>query len=547
MKTLLSLTLATFLLLPVRGSTSELHDAQSVRKHFGLDAYEVSSRRLEKLKIAVLDNGFGDFQNGDSRLPPSAVLVSRYSGISNGNPLSPSSHGLYVAQTIWATTGGNAQGPEFHLLNSNGFTHFKAAIQYVLDQEIDIVVYSQNWEFGGQFDGRGFINAQVSRAVDAGVIWINSAGNYGGLVHNSPVRPHQDGWLVYKNTQQHDRIAFKNLYDRNDIRITLSWSDFTDSELDRATRDLDLFVYNSKGEQVASGTRAQVSVDGQDREPSQYAREQFSVRLPRGEYSIRIRDLSGNFDTTDQFRLTINGGTADGGIDFTDRTSGSEIMPPADHPGVITVGDLSARSASGPTTDGRMKPDVLLQLSEVRFTDGFVSAGTTYAAAYFSGIVAVLKTEKPSLTRDQIMAWTQKMNGPCLTALSLADSGIAEGILSTLEQASGRKRSEYQAARTQNGRTVILMNQDPWTLSPLYDFLLARCEKENLNPESYETFITHSPATRIPVQTFYRARGAAVPLPGGDARWIELRATRLSAPICGWSPVWRTPTPEELD
>ena len=210
------------------------------------------------------------------------------------------------------------------------------------------------------------------------------------------------------------------------------------------------------------------------------------------------------------------------------------------------MGDLSARSASGPTTDGRMKPDVLLQLSEVRFTDGYVSAGTTYAAAYFAAVVAVLKAENSALTREKIIAWTQKMNGPCLTALTLNESGIAEGVLSTLEQASGRKRSEFQAARTDTGRTVLLMNQDPWTIQPLYDFLLTRCEKEKLDPKNFETFITHSPTTRIPVQTFYRARGSAFPLPGGNARWIELRATRLSAPICGWSPVWRTPTPDEL-
>ena len=49
-----------------------------------------------------------------------------------------------------------------------------------------------------------------------------------------------------------------------------------------------------------------------------------------------------------------------------------EIYPPADHPGVLTVGDTGRASAVGPTADGRTKPDVVLDVSAARFTNAAI-------------------------------------------------------------------------------------------------------------------------------------------------------------------------------
>ena len=64
---------------------------------------------------------------------------------------------------------------------------------------------------------------------------------------------------------------------------------------------------------------------------------------------------------------------------------------------MLTVGDPSPSSAVGPTADRRVKPDVILADSRAFFTDGEASAGSSNAAAYVAGVVAVLKAVEPGL------------------------------------------------------------------------------------------------------------------------------------------------------
>jgi hypothetical protein len=61
------------------------------------------------------------------------------------------------------------------------------------------------------------------------------------------------------------------------------------------------------------------------------------------------------------------------------------------------VGDLDPHCSAGATADGRIKPDVVVADSRAYFSDGQVSAGSSNAAAYVAGVVAVLKAVEPGL------------------------------------------------------------------------------------------------------------------------------------------------------
>ena len=63
-------------------------------------------------------------------------------------------------------------------------------------ERVDVVLYSQVWTFGSDFDGTGFINAQVSRALASGAIWINAAGNFGGAVYQGAVLGDRRGEML---------------------------------------------------------------------------------------------------------------------------------------------------------------------------------------------------------------------------------------------------------------------------------------------------------------------------------------------------------------
>jgi hypothetical protein len=97
-------------------------------------------------------------------------------------------------------------------------------------------------------------------------------------------------------------------------------------------------------------------------------------------------------------------------MQFLDAVPRGEIYPPADHAGVITVGDASTVSAVGPTADGRLKPDVILADSVARFTNGDETSGSSNAAAAFAGVIAVLKAHEPGLKASHIRQWVKQVD-----------------------------------------------------------------------------------------------------------------------------------------
>ncbi len=90
------------------------------------------------------------------------------------------------------------------------------------------------------------------------------------------------------------------------------------------------------------------------------------------------------------------------------------INPPADVAGVFTVGAVNATrtiasfSSYGPTSDGRVKPDVLAQGQNVyviKHTTGdpVTSNGTSFSSPIMAGVVACFWQAFPNLTNLQIM------------------------------------------------------------------------------------------------------------------------------------------------
>ena len=96
--------------------------------------------------------------------------------------------------------------------------------------------------------------------------------------------------------------------------------------------------------------------------------------------------------------------------EFLDASKEGEIYPPADNAGVLTVGDGSRYSSTGPTADGRAKPDVVLEESTARFSNGEESVGSSNAAAYFAGVAAVLRAREPALSAAHLRAWVRRLD-----------------------------------------------------------------------------------------------------------------------------------------
>jgi hypothetical protein len=395
MNKLFSLTIA---LVSIFVSSSyafnEVANGNEIRARIGTTGLVL--RDLSHVKVAILDNGFRGFVPGQGMLPESAQLVE--------GPLKfpeTSVHGLGMAQILWEATGKKATGPKIYLINTNGFTNFKAAVDFVIKNNVDIVLYSQIWTFGSNFDGKGFINEAVNRATSAGVIWINAAGNLGGQVYQGNFG------------DSREKIKLINKLDENSFTLTLTWTDFLQSEHECATKDLDLEIYDDQDRLIKSGALVQNgaapnSGDANDNR-SCYARESFAVNnLSRGNYFIRVVKRSQNFELQDTFRVLITENRP-GSLAFAKGGQGFEIMPPADNPSVFTVGEKSEFSARGPTADQRIKPDVLVENAQVSFTNGNQTAGSSNAAAMIAGAVAVMKGANKGLSGRGLIEYGQTL------------------------------------------------------------------------------------------------------------------------------------------
>ncbi|MGK5082778.1 S8 family serine peptidase [Bdellovibrionota bacterium FG-1] len=496
--------------LPDAHGATEITNIAHLREQLGLQLYTPPPSSLSALKIAILDNGFSGFDSGKGQLPESAIFVA-----GPGNAQAPSNHGLGMAEIVWAMTGKHPEGPHFYLVNTNGFTNFKAAVDFVLQEHIDIVLYAQVWPFGSNFDGTGFINEAVNKATQAGVVWINAAGNFGEMVHEAKIAPNTD-------------IEFKNTLDENEITITLSWTDFRASENYSTNKDLDLYVYDSQNKVVAKSEliqRGEAPPASGTSSLSSYARESLTLQsLERGTYRISVQDKSGNFEANDRFRVLLEP-RQPGSATLTNPTSSAEIFAPADNPNVLTVGEDFTISSRGMTADGRIKPDVVIDASVVSFSNGTTVRGSSTASALLAGTLALMKAQKPSLNSAVLLRYSRSLQIPTDNTDGLTPAGpkawppLPEWVTDLVPD---RGRLMIHP----NGHFVVLCPMDPLTLPA---FQAGHAFRQNpddillLNPEA--------------------EKWAAIPrsqTEGIQSPWIEFRKSSSG------SALWVTPSPTEL-
>jgi hypothetical protein len=418
---------------PAPKAGARLGNAADVRKRLGLTPDYEDVRNLEAVKIAVLDYGFAGLDGNRRYLPEGTVVVEHYDpdfvrrfklgDPDYRKPLDPANpHGRSMAQIIWAVTGSDPKGPQFYLLNANGPTMLRRAVRYAIEQKVDLILFSGAFEGGGNGDGRGPINRIVAEALAHDIIWINAAGNYGHCVYNGPVRIDRDGYLRFRDGADGTSLRFRNRLDENTVTVTLTWNDYREEEDAGTTKDLDLYVESPDGKQVGAGEKTQVPGDraagpNETRNPRErVVLTDLPADLGR-DYRIRIRAKTNNFGADDRVRVLVMAsretyvdpatGKTDEAMTFLDATGKGELYPPADNPLVLTVGDSSPASSQGPTADARVKPDVVISDSRAFFTDGEMTAGSSNAAAYFAGVVAVLKAAEPGLRTRHLLRFAR--------------------------------------------------------------------------------------------------------------------------------------------
>ena len=381
------------------GLQSAFRNLDEIAQSIGFPKYaDVTSEKT--VKIAILDNGFHDFRKALGKTIPASTAY--HAGSIPVDPKDEEIHGTIMAQTV---AGLLAQTPnvkyELHLYSTFGFTNLQEAVKNVIAQNFDVVLYSQVWEYGGNGDGKGFINSLISQATRAGIIWVNASGNFADSTFRSAVQPGEDDWAQLPGPNNSVQLrCLANPAGKCPVRIVLSWNDFKDDVNEGTNKDLDLVLSDDTLNIIqTSGLKQMPKIPEGTIGASLYPREIIQAEVPVGVYLIRVKVRSHNFDPKiDELRITTSG-------DFTQMigaTRGETLLSPADNATVITVGasdfDKSSFSRSS------HKPELSLP-SLLVLKNGDEYKGSSDSAAVTAAAVVVLKSTHPGLTRKSAIAY----------------------------------------------------------------------------------------------------------------------------------------------
>ena len=295
-------------------------------------------------------------------------------------------HGIACAEVIHAI----APGADLRLVRVNGLTALENAIDWAIREDIDLISMSMSFFSESFYDGTGAINAAVDRLVDAGILLVNSAGNY--------ARQHSSGWFNDPDGYGRNNFPWGSEYlpiylPEGETKVSLSWDEYRRC----GATDFDAYIYDPDGYLLDRSTRTQDSDSD-----SCFPTENLKVKTAEeGWHYLLIYKRAGRGDV--RYKVMTRKGRVHEPV-----TEGS-ITDPGSHPHAFTVGavyakgyrlnDVEGFSSQGPTESGAQKPDISGPdglTTTVYGPQGFF--GTSAATPSVAAALALILSKDPALT-----------------------------------------------------------------------------------------------------------------------------------------------------
>ena len=384
--------------------------AQQVAGHgppvHGSTAWNQAGFSGQGIKVGVIDSNFGfnDFMGLMGTELPSTVQARCYTDVGRftsnlsdcGNAILGDNHGTVVAETVMDIA------PEASLYIAAPLSpgDLQTATDWMVSQGVSVIASAVVFNFDGPGDGTSPFSDSplktVDRAVSAGSVWVNAAGNDA-----------QSTWFgTYSivNVDGTKYVAFNGSDVFNDIAlevgdvitVQLRWEDSWSG----ANRDFDLFVYDYATQVfVASSYDPQRGVAGDV--PFELL---LSYQVPRdGRYALAVLHEGGS--TPGWIQLTVWGV---GSIEHYTGTGSIANPAESSNPGMLAVGaahwnnvrTIEHYSSRGPTPDRRVKPDIVGADCGATALRNF--CGTSQAAPHVAGMAALVRQRFPTYTVVQV-------------------------------------------------------------------------------------------------------------------------------------------------
>ena len=357
----------------------------------GATAFHSAGLTGSGTKIAVIDLGYSGLTQAQARgdLP---YTVHQHdltgTGLTTGI-----THGTAVAEVIHDI----APGAELHLIKIADEVDLDLAVTYCINNGIDIINHSLGWYNTNFYDGTGTVADTARRAVSAGILWVNAAGN--------EAESHWEGTFVDGNSDGVlDQTISFYASAGSPIVVFMTWNDWP-----QASSDYDLYLHDPTSALVASSTKHQTGTE----EPTESVQVTASMS---GTYTLRIHGAGSKKLELFSLYQPVSPVVAASSILAPGNVAEVVTVGAIDHANYIT-GPQQPHSSQGPTNDGRTKPDLAAPDNVATGTSPYTTfPGTSAAAPHAAAAAALLLSQNPSLgetaLRAHLLAQTIPMGSP---------------------------------------------------------------------------------------------------------------------------------------
>jgi len=378
-----------------------LETSEGVAKTGANQWHNLSAYHSEGAKVCILDGGFKGYESLLGNELPASVTVKSFRA--DNDIEANEKHGTACAEIVHDM----APNAELWLANPRTLVETGNAVDWLIDQGVDIISYSMGWFNVGPGNGVGYICQIVKKAYDAGITWVSAAGNaaedhWSGTFNDSD----NDGWHNFSGSDEILQFYVKAYNPISTLLKWNNWGNWNGMKFSGSNQDYDLYLYYWTGYSWSYVTKSTNWQTG-SQNPVESISGWYSTKSSNWGIAIKKNSAKKNV-RFDLFVTNYHSGPIEHNV------KAYSLLSPADSPNTVTVGAvhwandvLEYYSSLGPTLDGRTKPDICAPsvVSCISYgNEGF--NGTSAACPHVAGAFALLKGKTP-LSLVQILNYLE--------------------------------------------------------------------------------------------------------------------------------------------